>query len=90
MCMNDQTCVYCDEPINGMAYFVGGQPMHPTCAHEYGAELDQCDEPDYDPRDYLPGDDDDYGYDDDYDYYDDYDYGDEYQSYYAEDQALDM
>lgn len=39
-----QSCCYCDQPVNGAAYFVGGQPMHPTCAHEYGAELDRLDE----------------------------------------------
>lgn len=69
--MNHQCedCAYCDRPIAGAAYFVGGQPLHPTCAHEYGADLDSADEQAYNPDDFLPGDerDSDLGWDDDFD-----------------------
>ncbi len=83
-----QDCVYCDRPVAGAAYFVGGQPMHPTCAHEYGADLDRLDEQAYNPDDFLPGNEvafddveDDYPYfgeDQDWDLDVDYDYGSPY------------
>jgi hypothetical protein len=81
-----QDCVYCDHPVNGAAYFVGGQPMHPTCAHEYGADLDRLDEQaeldseeDFSPYEHcdLNWDDDFDGPmgDDDQDWDEDFDYG---------------